>query len=169
MKLGDLVSRDANFWIVSRYDPKRTRTATLLDAHGATVEIPHDDKVEIIANPSQDWPFVAAPLKPSWGAVTRLVRPSPGGSDPVPLTLYRDWVPSDPVRAGGSIFLNPNLRLQIGDYLLATHANSKSSSLIIPAGFGTVAQKLARAAAKPKPDRTAYSRLLEDDDQFEDD
>jgi hypothetical protein len=168
VKLGDLVQHSDAYWLVTRYDPKRTRTATLLNAVGAVLEIPHDEAVTIIANPSQDWPFVAAPLKPSWGPINRLVRPSLMETEPVELMLYRDWLPSEPARAGGSIFFNPNLRLQVGDYLLAKHANGKDSSVVIPANFGTVRQKQAQAASKPKPDRTAYSRLL-DDDQFEDD
>jgi hypothetical protein len=168
VKLGDLVSHADAYWLVTRYDPKRTRTATLLSSSGTLLEIPHDEAVTVIANPGQDWPFVAAPLKPTWGAISRIVRPTRAEAEPVELTLYRDWLPSEPARAGGSIFFNPNLRLQIGDYLLAKHANGKDSSIVIPAHFGTVRQKQARAAAKPRQDRTAYSRLL-DDDQFEDD
>jgi len=169
VKVGDLVTHEAGFWIVTRHDPKRTRTATLRNAGGTAVEIPHDAKIDVVANPGDDWPFVAAPLKPKWGPITQLTRPSPAGpAGTVTLSLYQDWLPSEPARAGGSIFLNPNLRLMIGDYLLATHANGKASSIVIPANFGTVRQRSARLASKPKPDRTAYTRLL-DDDPFEDD
>jgi hypothetical protein len=175
VKLGDLVSHENRFWIVTRYDPKRTKTATLREADGTALEVPCNAPVTVIANPGQEWPFVAAPLKPKWGPITTLARPtSPGtvatgGLIIVPLTLYQDWLPSEPSRAGGSIFLNPALHLQAADTLLATHSNGRSSSLVIPGHFGTVYQRRARAAASPKPvDRTAYDRLL-DDDQFEDD
>ncbi len=169
MKLGDLVAHENEFWVVARYDPKRTRTATLRRGDGTALEIPHDLEVRVIANPGSEWPYVAAPIKPKWGPVVALTRPSPSGpAGAVVLTLYQDWLPSEPSRAGGSIFLNPNLRLQVGDYLLATHTNGRSSSIVIPAHFATVHQRQARAAAKPKPDRTAYTRLL-DDDPFEDD
>ncbi len=167
MKIGDLVSHDNSFWLVTRYDPKRTRTATLLKQDGVAIEIPHDEPVEVIANPGMDWPFVAAPLKPMWGPVTHLSRPNRSGT--LDLVIYQDWLPSEPARAGGSVFLNPNLRLQVGDFLLARHTNGKSSSIVIPAHFGTVAQKLARKAAKPKPDRTAYTRLLDEDPFGEED
>lgn len=167
MKLGDLVSYIDGFWVVTRYDPKRTRTATLRNATGTSIEVPHDESVSVLANPSQEWPFIAAPIKPKWGPITTLVRPSPSGT--ITLTLYQDWIPSEPSRAGGSLFLNPNLRLQIGDYLLATHANGTSSSIVISTAFGTVHQRQTRAAAKPKPDRTAYTRLLDDVDPFDDD
>lgn len=168
MKLGDLVSHDNAFWIVTRYDPKRTRTATLLNSEGLSQEIAHDEPVEVIANPSLDWPFVAAPVKPMLGPIKMLSWPKPG-VEILPLVLYRDWLPSDPIRAGGSIFLNPSLGLRIGDFLLAAHVSGKLSRVDIPNNFGTVHQKLARKADKPKAvDRTAYTRLL-DDDPFEDD
>jgi hypothetical protein len=166
VKLGDLVAYEDHFWVVTRYDPKRTRTATLRRADGHALEVPHDQTLRVIANPSSEWPYVASPLKPRWGPVVKLTRPS--RVNQVELVLYHDWLPSDPVRAGGSIFLNPNLRLQIGDYLLATHADGHASSVVIPGGFGTVQQRQARMT-KPKPElRTSYTRLL-DDDPFEDD
>lgn len=175
MKLGDLVSHETRFWIVTRYDPKRTKTATLREADGTALEVSCDAPVTVIANPGQDWPFIAAPLKPKWGPIVTLTRPtSPGtvatgGMVIVTLTLYQDWLPSEPSRAGGSIFLNPALGLQAADYLLATHSNGRASSIVIPGHFGTVYQRQARAAASPKPDpRTAYTRLL-GDDPFEDD
>lgn len=167
MKLGDLVAYEDQFWVVARFDPKRTRTATLCRADGHALEIPHDQTLRVIANPSSEWPYVAAPIKPRLGPVVKLSRPARTSS--VELVLYQDWLPSEPTRAGGSIFLNPNLRLQIGDYLLATHANGQASSVVIPGGFGTVRQRQARMVSKPKPEqRTAYTRLL-DDDSFEDD
>lgn len=171
MKIGDLITRDGDYWLVVRYDPKRTRTSSILRADGVMQEIPHDEAVPVVANPSLDWPFVAAPLKPKWGPVIHLSRPNRpvGASDFVELRLYRDWLPSEPARAGGSIFLNPELRLQVGDYLLARHREGHASSVVIPANFGTVRQKQDRVAAtKPKAERTAYTRLL-DDDHFGDD
>jgi hypothetical protein len=166
MKLGDIVNYEGRFWLAASYDPKRTRTAVLLGQDGTSREVPHDTAVEVVGNPSEDWPFVAAPVKPRAGAVRSLSWP---GRD-LALTMYRDWMPSEPARAGGSIFLNPALRLQIGDYLLAEHHSGFKSRLIIPANFGTVRQRQARAAAKGKvePERTAYTRLL-DDDHFGDD
>jgi hypothetical protein len=166
VKLGDLIARENDFWVVARFDPKRTRTATIRNAAGLALEIPHDATVEVIANPSEDWPFIAAPIKAMWGPITQLTQPN--RPEPQALRIFRDWLPSEPARAGGSIFLNPSLRLQHGDYLLATYANGKASSIVIPKHFSTVREKQARAASKAKPDRTVYTRLL-DDDPFEDD
>jgi len=130
-------------------------------------EVAHDEPVEIVANPSENWPFVAPPIKPILGPIKTLAWPR-REIDIRPLVLYRDWLPSDPVRAGGSIFLNPRLGLQIGDFLLATHITGKLSRIVIPPQFGTIRQKQARVAVKPKADKTAYTRLL-DDDHFGDD
>jgi hypothetical protein len=168
VKLGDLVSHDNHFWIVARYDPKRTRTATLLNREGLSMEIPHNEPVEVVANPSRDWPFVAAPVKPMLGPVVGITRSS--SADVVDdLELYRDWIPSEPTRAGGSIFLSPLLRLRPGDFLLLRHVTGKTSRVVIPHTFGTIGQKQARNIAKPKPVKTAYTRLLDDDDPFGDD
>ena len=161
MKVGDLIQFLDDYWLVIRYDPKRPRTATLLSSTGLAREVPHDEPVNVIANPSQDWPFVAAPMKPTWGPVKTLSRPHGVLMDA--LTPYRHWLPSEPARAGGSLFLNPDLKLRPGDYLLAHHANGKDSGIVIPSHFGTVRQKQERQAAKPKPERTAYTRLLSDD------
>jgi hypothetical protein len=158
VKLGDIVKREGAYWLVTRFDPKRTRTADLRSASGTVLTIPHNGVVEVIANPSQDWPYVAAPLKPRLGPILSLARP-PTMS---PLALYRDWMPSEPSRAGGSIFLNPKLGLRHGDTLVAIHGSGGNSRIDIPATFGTVKQNKARVAAKPKPERNAFTRILED-------
>ena len=159
MKLGDVVKHMGSYWLVTRYDPKRTRTADLLASGGLFSVVPFDHAVEVVANPSQDWPYVAAKVSPRFGPIKGLSRP-PATQH---LVLYRDWLPSEPSRAGGSLFLNPKLGLRYGDYLLAHHENGKTSGISIPQTFGTVAQAKKRVEAKPKPvERTAYSMLLED-------
>lgn len=159
MKLGDVVHQNGTYWMVVRYDPRRTRTADLLSSAGPLITIAFDAPVEIVANPSQDWPYVAAKVSPRFGPIKGLSRP-PATQH---LVLYRDWLPSEPSRAGGSLFLNPKLGLRYGDYLLAHHENGKTSGISIPQTFGTVAQAKKRVEAKPKPvERTAYSMLLED-------
>ena len=166
MKLGDVVQQEGTYWMVVRYDPRRTRTADLLSSAGPLVTVPFDAPVEVVANPSQDWPYVALKVSPRLGPIKNLSRP-PSAQD---LVLYRDWMPSEPSRAGGSIFLNPKLRLRHGDYLLAHHENGKTSGISIQATFGTVAQNKKRVEAKPKPvERTAFSRLLEDKQLGDDD
>jgi hypothetical protein len=160
MQLGDIIRRENTYWLVTRFDAKRTRTADLRSSTGTVLTIPHNVVVEVIGNPSQDWPYVAAPMKPRLGPIKDIMRPADGSH----LTLYRDWLPSEPTRAGGSIFLNPKLGLRHGDTILAIHVNNVSSRINIPLTFGTVKQNKARVAAKPKPEleRNAFTRLLED-------
>jgi hypothetical protein len=171
MKVGDLVRYLDGFWLVTRYDPKRTRTASLLNREGVALEVAHDDEaVVVVANPSEDWPFISAPVKPSMGPVASLSR-STAYADDV-FELYRDWMPSEPTRAGGSIFFNPSLGLKSGDYVLARHVNGKCSGIVIPRNFSTVRQKQASVAAKVKPkeaDKTAYTRLMGEDPFGDDD
>jgi hypothetical protein len=165
VKLGDVVKHMGSYWLVTRYDQKRTRTADLLASGGMFTTVPFDHPVEVIANPSQDWPYVAAKVSPRLGPIENLSRP-PGT---LHLVLYRDWMPSEPSRAGGSIFLNPKLGLRHGDYLLAHHKGGKTSGIAIPSTFSTVAQAKKRVETKPKPTvRTAYDMIL-DDHQIGDD
>jgi hypothetical protein len=159
VRLGDLVESSGIFWLVVRYDPKRTKTATLLSDTGTRVDLPFNAQVRVIANPGEDWPFVASPVKPTWGPIQRLVVPHQERE----LRLYEDWIPSEPERAGGSLFFNPKAGLQGGDLLLATHKNGKASSIVIQAGFGTVKQKQAKMASKPKPVRNMFTVILDDE------
>lgn len=170
MKVGDLVAGYDGHWLVTRYDPKRTRTASLLNREGVALEVAHDDEtLTVIANPSENWPFVSAPIKPSLGHVVGLSRPTAYVDNS--LELYKDWMPSEPTRAGGSIFLNPDLGLRPGDYLNVKHSSGKMTGITIPHNFATVRQKQAQVATKPKAtaDKTAYTRLMGEDPFGDDD
>ena len=174
MKLGDLVQHLDQHWIVSRYDPKRTRTATLLAADGHQTEIPLDldavGGVTIIANPSEQWPFVVMPEKNGCKIASIM-------HQGVAIEPILGWVASDPTRTGGPVFLAPNPRLRYGETLIVryTGVGRKMASNIrvdIPREFGTVKQRAARAdAARPKPDekKTAFDRLLSDKQIGDDD
>jgi hypothetical protein len=174
MKLGDLVMHLDRHWIVSRYDPKRTRTAVLLAADGTQTEIPHDlDAIggaQVIANPSEQWPFVVVP--PKNGYVIAGI--SHAGVVIEPIT---GWVASDPTRTGGPVFLAPNPRLRYGETLLVRLQGIKRREIStkrvdIPREFGTVKQRTARAEAartKPEEKANAFSRLLSDDQIGDDD
>lgn len=176
MKLGDLVLHLGRHWMVSRYDAKRSRTATLLAADGTQTEIPHDldavGGVTVIANPSADWPFIMVPPKNGWvlGDIRHEGRV---------LTRFTEWVPSDPSRTGGPVFLAPNPAFRYGVTLLITYASSTKRKapvggtirIDIPRDFGTVKQRAAKvAAARPQlEERNAYDRILSDDQIGDDD
>lgn len=174
MKRGDLVVFQDQRWIVSQYSPRRTRTATLLNADGRQVEIPHDhdltSEVQVLANPSEQWSFLILPERPGY----RVQHINHKGRI---LTPFLDWMLSDPQHPGGSIFLAPSLNLRYGDMLLVHYTGIKRrvstvQRVDIPRDFGTVQQRVQRAeAAKPKLEekRNAFSRLLADSQIGDDD
>lgn len=162
MKLGDLVRFEDQYWVVRRYDPKRTRTALLLDKDGRTREIPFDHPVQVIVNPGEAWPFITVKDNPAGQRIEGIARAV--DMEPVPLRLYEDWVPSDPARPGGPIFLNPAMGLRTAETLIVTWRRGRSSTVTVPAGLATVGARVARAeAARVRPEQeTSYNALLMD-------
>lgn len=173
MRLGDLVRYLDQHWLVSRYDPKRTRSATLLAASGSTLEVPFDHDalggLVVVANPSRDWPFITVP--PRNGYVVDTI-----SFQGQPLEPFTQWVASDPTRPGGPVFLAPDPRLRYGEALLIqyvpvqrTGTGSRRAVILrvdITKDFGTVRQRVARVeAARPKVEekKNAFTRLLADD------
>jgi len=165
MKRGDLVDYQGSHWIVQVYDARRTKLALLLKADGTTEEVPHDLDLPIVGNPSQEWPFVTVPEKPRWGRVANVsVVTTRGLRGLVP---FADWMLSDPVRSGGSLFLRPGLNLRTGDILQVAFEKGVTNVPITPS-FGTVSVRQARAVTrKPVRPATVYDRLTSDDEDFD--
>lgn len=164
MKLGDLVVYLEDSWVVTGYDPKRTRTALLLAADGRTSEVPYNlDAVRVLANPGQQWPWIMVPTRPGYTIESISFR----GIVIPPIT---GWVASDPSRAGGPVFLAPNPNLRYGECLLIHYRGVGSAKFVvrrlnIPVDFGTVPQRKARQESlrqKPPEPMNAFSRLLTD-------
>lgn len=168
MKRGDLVLYKGSHWIVQVYDPRRLRIAQLLKADGEATEVPFDQEVEVVGNPAAEWPFVTVPEKPLWGKVTTVSLVRMTGL--IPITLFSDYLFSDPLRSGGSLFLRPGLGLRVGDILQVAYekADRRTNVPIVPS-FGTVAARQARAASAKLVQRptTAIERLLDDDRDFD--
>jgi len=174
MKRGDIVVYQGRSWLVQMYDAKRLRVAQLLADDGTAVEIAHDldatepKALQVLSNPSADWPFLMVPEKPRWGQVTQISRVQ--GRQLVPLAPVLDWVFSDPLRSGGSLFLRPALGLKVGDVIQVQF--TKPGYMInvpIPRAYGTIKQRQAQAVA-PKVKRgpaTSFDRLLSDDEGFD--
>jgi hypothetical protein len=168
MKLGDLVLYNDQPWIVSRYDPKRTRTAVLLASSGVQEEVAHDldvsGGVQVLANPGNNWPFITVPAKVGYSVAALTYQ---GRT----LAHVSEWVTSDPLRSGGPVFLNPSIGLRYGDLFLVSYRGVRDPRKVVsvrvnvPRDFGTVRQRQTRAeAARPKPeDRNAFTRLLSED------
>jgi hypothetical protein len=164
---GDLVQHEGRAWLVRR-SRENELSVTLQDAQGRNLEVTSDlDQTgvcQVVANPAAEWPFVVVRDNVKGKFMVRVSRTV--GMSVVPLTMYVDWVPSDPARPGGPVFLNPALGVRPAETLLISWQNGSSTSLHIPVHFGTVGQRIERAARKKPPEVTVYDRLL--DDRFDD-
>lgn len=165
MKLGDLVEFEDEPWIVRRISAAQ---ATLLDAKGQTRDVAADLDLtggcKVWANPATEWPCLTVKDNPKGMFLTGLTRPNTRG--PTVLQPYVDWVPSDPARAGGVIFLNPALEIRPAEVLLVQWKKGAVTPVKVPVHFGTVGQRVARAERKKPAEVTVYDRLL--DDRFDD-
>lgn len=146
---------------------RHVRTVTLIRWDGTLEEVEDDLKgVRIVCDPATDWPFVMAPVRFSKaGRVEKLIRPAKAGGRNQELAPYIDWAPSDPFRAGGSLFLNPELGLRYGEVLSAQHKDGVTMSRVpISKNFGTMKQRELKKTAKPKV-FNRYEALFDDDDE----
>lgn len=170
MELGSLI----------RYQGKRWQITSVSDGHfhaqawdGSTVDLGEDEPdVEVVCHPPTEWPFLVAPQKMNAGPMRELRRNLK--LDSIELTPLVDWVPSSWVRSGGSIFVNPRLRLRQRETLTVVYQRGARSRLTVTRAFGTVASRKHRIesadASEVQPRdhgrRTAYDLVLQD--QFED-
>lgn len=174
MKIGDLVLYSNEKWLVRSYD-KGTRTVMLCDRTGNTREVaadldihlPHQAKV--LCNPGQQWYVLAPKIKSGAGPFVRAEAPAPVPGAPLmlrprPMEPWEDWLPSDPFREGGSVFVNPKFGLRTGDLVIFTHRNGSQTRITVPAKFGTVAKLKAANAPIKKPEVNRFTHILDDDD-----
>ena len=155
---GDIVEYMGKRWVVGFYKPE-IKSFLLYDSISATLEVPDDAKHTVICNPAKEWPFVS--IK-ELGQVSKIIVPVPRGT--LELAYLEHWVTNSPDKRGGSVFLEPSLKLKLGDTLNITYASGKISRASIPRLFSTVAQRVARATAKPKEPKTAFDHLIGNDD-----
>lgn len=147
MQVGNIVECEGHRWRVYRED-KHVRTMTLLRWDGATEEVAADDpRVKVVLDPSR-WPFVAAKVNLRAGPFAELILTRKGKSQS--LRPYFDWVPSDQSRPGGSIFVNPRLRLKLGEVLVAVHSSGTRVRIAITQEFGTMTSRKRRHSAVPE-------------------
>jgi hypothetical protein len=163
MKIGDLVEHDGRRWSVLSYD-QAVRVGTVVDAQGTRMELA-DDGGQVVATPSS-WPTLAAPVRSRAGPFVKLVIPSLPGFPERVLEPWVDWIQSDPVRDGGSLFIHPDVRLLPGVVLIGTHRSGALVRIQVPRTYGTVAQKQAArvVAALPPEPVNRFNRILDDDD-----
>ena len=173
MKTGDLLLRNGMHWVVRNID-RRTRLATLLNEDMQTEWVPLDlDKrqpsvCQVICNPPDEWPFIAISAKSRRGRLVVISRAASQGHQEAAIVQWRDWVSADPLRLGGGpVFFNPILRLIPSETLIATFEAGPPVRIMVPMGFGTVQQRKDRAAVKPVEAKTAFDRLMDDEDPYE--
>lgn len=168
MEVGDLVNYEGKRWFVLSYD-RTAKVVALLNRLEERIELPHDFDVtdplslQVVVNPSKSWQLLTAKVKSSSGPFVRMVIPALPGREEIVLDPWLDWIPSDPLRDGGSFFVNPGRMLRPGVLLLATHRDGTVQRVVIPQTIGTVAKrKAAKAAASPPPKpNTRYTRVLQ--------
>lgn len=175
MEIGDLVSYNGQRWFVLSFD-RVAKVVALINQLGERIELPQEFdtsnpiSLQVVVNPSKKWQLLTAKVKSNAGPFVKLVIPGLPGRAEIVLDPWVDWIPSDPLRDGGSFFVSPEKKLRPGVLLLATHRNGDVIRVVIPKTIGTVAKrKAAKVAANPpsKP-YTRYSRIMksfEDDDK----
>lgn len=165
MRIGDLIEYEGSRWVIVSYD-KLVRVGLALDAAGARREVADDaEGLVVVGNPASDWPTIMAPLKLGAGPFVKLSQPGLPGQPERVLEPWTQWIQSDPVRDGGSLFIHPSVRLLNGEVLLAQHRNGTVVRLLVPRNFGTVAQRQARVV-KPVPPEpmNRFNHILDDDE-----
>lgn len=148
MTLGDIVEYGGHRWRVYKLD-RSVRTVALIRWGGLTEEVADDDPGIVVMGNPIDWPVVTAPLKPNAGPVVKLSIAR--GGQLRGLRPLVDWLPSDLMRAGGSIFINPDFKLALGEILIAEYKNGTASRIAITKRYGSVAQrKVVRSGVRKK-------------------
>lgn len=173
MEVGDLVTYQGQRWFVSTYD-RLARVFSLFNIGGERIELPRElestnpGDLQVVVNPSKKWQLLTAPVKSACGPFMRLVIPGLPGRAEIVLEPWVDWIPSDPLREGGSFFVNPERKLRPGVLLLATHRNGTVVRVVVPQTIGTVGKrkKVRESLAPAKVVNNRYTRILKgfDDD-----
>lgn len=138
MELGAIVEYEGHRWRVCKLH-RTVRTVTLVRWGGTSEEIADDTpEAKVVADP-RHWPVVTARIRPNAGPLVRLSLTRRGRARA--LTPLVHWVPSDFERAGGSVFLHPQLKLVVGEILVAEHKDGSSSRIQITKRYGSMAQR----------------------------
>lgn len=113
-----------------------------------------------MGNPGRDWPYIMIRDNPRGKFMRQAFRIIRGQR--VPLVLMVDWLPNDPARPGGPIYLNPELGIMSAEVLQIVWEQGGVTAHKVPVGFGTMQQRVTKAARKKAPEPTNYDRLLAD-------
>ena len=126
LAVGDIFRHQGTLYKVFRY-VAQTRTILAHSVTGAKVELPVEIQPPLFS-PHRDWYVVS--VKTSSPIVT-LFKPQRSGALKELLPLC-DGTPTDSLRSGGPIFINPLVGMQYGESLVARHQNGSMSKVPIP-------------------------------------
>jgi len=162
MNVGDLIEWQGKRWLVRKID-QSTETAFVVanDGQDTVVDSDADKRGEcrVVCNPPRDWPFVVLTRR---GRVLDVSRATPRGA--VPLIRFVDWVKADDLQLGGSVFINPDLRLMYPDRLIVTDAGGPTSSVEIPRNFCSVKDKPPpRPSRSEREPKSIYDHFFDDE------
>lgn len=163
MEVGDLVRYQDRTWRIYKRD-RQVRTFQLLHWDKTSAEVADNDpNLILVASPAKDWPFVALPRRSeTQGRIELITRTLRG----VVIDLFpnTDWVPSDPLRAGGSLFFHPGIGLRQGEVLSAKYENGLLVKVPITRGFGTIDERKTRQRSSRPKAPTVWGHLLDDNE-----
>lgn len=165
MKRSDLIQLDGSYWIVGHTNGTE---ATLVSPGGGLTKIPLDldvkepDRCKVVCCPTFEWPFVVIRGRLAWGKLIGVGRPS-SGANLVDLRVFVDWVIGEPLRSGGALYLNPELRIKPQERLVLQYEKFQTS-VVVPRTFATYKKRVE--SVRPPPDNrpSIYERLLSGDD-----
>lgn len=167
MDVGDLIELESERWMVESRNPLSKTVKLSRGVLGESKEIAEDDaSVKVVANPAKDWPFIPGNTKPRHGRIKAVLITRQKIT--YELEFLIDWVPSNFHRPGGPVFFRPELKLRIGEVLIAVHADDVRTRMAVTRSFATVAARQVRDAATRLPP-SIYDRLMSETDGFEDD
>jgi len=173
VKRGDLITVGGLCWLVARQDGTEVLIVSP-DGNQQTVparlDIESPSVCKVIANPTTDWPFIVVKPNIKKGLIVAVYRPLIRNIDAVPLKPFEEYIVGEPLRSGGAIYLNPALNLRPHETLLVAFQKGQTEKVVLPPTFGTINQKVKKAAAKAAPKvETVYDRLLNDPSWDDDD
>ena len=166
MRAGDIIEWRKARWLVHKLE-RATNSVIVIDAAGQRDFLAQDldetepENCKVICNPATDWPFLTLPTGRNFRNLRAVLFPeATGDRQLVPLV---DWMRPDPFQQGGPLFLNPELQLGFGHVIILGYEATRTT-LRIAKGFGTSAQRIAKAATSEEASpRTSFDRLLEGD------
>jgi hypothetical protein len=166
MNRGDIVTCDGTWYVVVQVNSDDS--TLLLDKDDTVLIVQSDDpKYKVEFNPFEQWPFIVLPHRSyKWGDLTSVAHPTNLLETPVPLRIFQDWLLGEPERSGGTLYLNPKLRLRHLDRIVLTYTRG-STSVIVPKNFRNVSIRAASSRfgrVKVAEVKTVFDHLLKDDE-----